>query len=264
MARHGEPIKICLTNQGRDTETPWAEDLGPARGHAAGSRKARLINVPFLHAKPTWGDVIVVSPVEDGLPTWDRDGVPWAQIGTRIADDSGRWAMIVDYAPHRDAKEAFGALAVACAEQDVVCEGAWGPRGDGAPGRAYLAVKDELSDVELMRRLFAASLPCDLVQIHPAPVIQDSTKRAATVKSATDSKSGGPAAKPTKQPAAKPTKQAATKPTKQAAAKPTKQAATKPTKQAATKPTKQPGAPPPAARPTKKSAKPPTKKPARR
>src|SRR5450432_1792453 len=74
-------IKVCLTNRGEDQETPWAHDLGPAPG-PKGSRKVRLVNVPFLHAKPTWGDVIVVSPVEDGFPTWDRDGVPWTKVGT--------------------------------------------------------------------------------------------------------------------------------------------------------------------------------------
>jgi hypothetical protein len=170
-------IKVSLTNQGRDTETPWATDLGPAPG-PKGSRKVRLINVPFLHAKPTWGDVIVVSPVEDSFPTWDRDGVPWTQIGSRIADDGGRWAMIVDYTPHPDAKDAFREIAVACAEHDVVCEGAFGPR-DGRPGRTYLAVKNELTDVALMASLRNAELPCELVQIHPPPPIK-ATKAAGT------------------------------------------------------------------------------------
>ncbi|HEX5059868.1 MAG TPA: hypothetical protein VFV99_10940, partial [Kofleriaceae bacterium] len=162
-------IKVCLTNQGEDTETPWAIDLGPASG-PKGSRKVRLINVPFMHAKPTWGDVVVVSPVEDGFPTWDRNGVPWSKITSRLAEDGGRWAMIIDYAPHPDAKagDAFHELAHACAESDVVCEGAWGPR-DGEPGRAYLAVKNELTDITLMRSLRAAELPCELIQIHPEP-----------------------------------------------------------------------------------------------
>jgi hypothetical protein len=49
-----KPIKVRLTNQGKDTETPWAQDLGPAPG-PSGSRKVRLINVPFMHAKPKIG-----------------------------------------------------------------------------------------------------------------------------------------------------------------------------------------------------------------
>jgi hypothetical protein len=168
-------IKVCLTNQGDDTETPWALDLGPAPN---GARKVRLVNVPFMHAKPTWGDTIVVDPVEDGFPTWDRDGVPWERIDTRIAEDGGRWAMIVDYAPHPDAKNAFDALVRACAEHDVVCEGAWGPR-DGKPGRVYLAVTGELDDAALMKRLRAASLPCELIQIHPAPITKPVAKPVA-------------------------------------------------------------------------------------
>src|SRR3954466_3111963 len=98
MAEKPKMIKVCLTNRGEDSETPWAEDLGPAPG-PDGSRKVKLVNVPFLHAKPTWGDVIVVSPVEDGLLTWDRNNVWWKQVPERIEHDGGRWAMIVDYAP---------------------------------------------------------------------------------------------------------------------------------------------------------------------
>lgn len=197
-------VKVCLTNRGDDTETPWAVDLGPAPG-AKGSRKVRLINVPFMHAKPTWGDTIVVSPVEDGFPTWDRDATPWSQIGTRIAEDCGRWAMIVDYVPHPDAKDAFGAMARACAENDVVCEGAWGPRA-GAPGRAYLAVAAELTDVDVMNVLRDAAVPCDLIQIHPEPQLRPKAKpivkRGATKATAAKPIKKSPK-KPTKKPPSK-------------------------------------------------------------
>ena len=197
-----KPIKICLTNQGRDTETPWAEDLGPVPGQR-GSRRVRLINVPFMHAKPTWGDVVVVSPVDDGFPTWDRDATPWPKIGTRIAEDGGRWAMIVDYAPHPDANDAFESLAYACAEHEVVCEGAWGPE-NGTPGRVYLAVKNEMTDGELMKRLRAASLPCELVQIHPPPSKPAPRKPAAKTAAKRTPVKKTPAKKATaKKPAAK-------------------------------------------------------------
>src|SRR5205085_12393659 len=62
MAAKPKTIKVCLTNRGEDSETPWAHDLGAAPG----GRKVRLVNVPFLHAKPTWGDVIVVAPNSEG------------------------------------------------------------------------------------------------------------------------------------------------------------------------------------------------------
>ena len=167
VAKASKAIKVCLTNGGDDVETPWAHDLGPAPG-AKGSRKVRLVNVPFMHAKPTWGDIVVVSPVKDGFPTWDRSGVTWSDIASRIHEDGGRWAMIVDYESDADAEECFDAIAHACAELDVVCEGAWAPNPRRA-GRVYLAVKTGTTDKAVMNHLGRAELPCALSQIHPAP-----------------------------------------------------------------------------------------------
>jgi hypothetical protein len=177
-----QQLKVCLTNRGQDQETPWAEDLGPAPG-PRGSRRVRLINVPFLHAKPTWGDTIVVLPVADGFPTWDRNGVPFAKIGTRIVEDGGRWAMIVDYVPRGvTTSRAFGAIAKACAGLDVVTEGAWEPRGDD-PGRIYLAPPSAMSDTTVMIKLRAARLPCELIQVHPEPKTAKPKKRPSKKKS---------------------------------------------------------------------------------
>jgi hypothetical protein len=169
--RERKVIKVCLENRGEDSETPWAEDLGPAPKGPKGSRKVRLVNVPFLHAKPTWGDVIVVSPVEDGLPTWDSNNVPWNKIGTRILEDGGRHAMIVHYVPRaRDSagNAAFKTLSKACSANDIVCEGCYGP-GDGEPGCAYLAVPDELDPPDVMTKLAEAKIPAELIQVHPKP-----------------------------------------------------------------------------------------------
>jgi hypothetical protein len=171
-------MKICLVNDGEDAETPWAQDLGPADG-PPGSRKARIVNVPFLHAKPTWGDVVVVSPVEDdedALLTWDARGIAFSKIGTRILEDSGRYAMIVDYKPRKDDPSgdvAFAAIAKACEvsrkleTNGIVCEGAYGPDGT-TPGRIYLAVKDALEPVDVMTQLDDAEPPATLIQVHPA------------------------------------------------------------------------------------------------
>jgi hypothetical protein len=169
MGAKPRTIKVCLINDGNDRETPWAEDLGAA---PRGGRKVRLVNVPFLHAKPTWGDVIVVHPDRKGTPTWDRGGLTWQDIGSRIAEDGGRWAMIVDYEPHDDTSgaAAFAAIERACAEHDVVCEGAWAPRG-AKSGRAYFAVPYELGAESVMRELRAAELPCELALVHPAPKV---------------------------------------------------------------------------------------------
>ena len=58
-------VKVRLHNQGEDVETLWAEGLGPA-GEGLPARRVRLGNVPFLHAKPTYEDVIDVQhPVDD-------------------------------------------------------------------------------------------------------------------------------------------------------------------------------------------------------
>jgi hypothetical protein len=195
MGQRDKTIKVCLTNRGKDVETPWAQDLGPAAGKK-GHRRVRLVNVPFLHAKPTWGDVVVVAPVDDGLPTWDRDGVAWKQIGTRIDEDGGRWAMIVDYVPRADdvtGDVAYAALTASCEAADIVCEGAWGP--GKKPGRVYLAVRIERVADEVMKVLAAAKLPCELIQVHPSPA----AVKAAPAKKAAPSKKAAPAKKkPTK------------------------------------------------------------------
>ncbi|NVB81046.1 MAG: hypothetical protein HOV81_21805 [Kofleriaceae bacterium] len=180
-------IKVSLTNEGEDVETPWAQDLGPVAGRK-GARKVRLVNVPFLHAKPTWGDVIIVEHVDDDcLLTWDRGGLPWSKIGTRIHEDGGRWAMIVDYEPHPGddtGATAFRALSKACTELEIICEGCIGPR-NGKPGRAYLAVPRELTDPQVMTKLRGKSLPCELIQIHPAPPKRKPMRRAKTKRAET-------------------------------------------------------------------------------
>lgn len=163
--RVGKTIKVCLTNGGEDRETPWAHDLGPVPGRK-GSRKVRLVNVPFLHAKPTWGDVIVVTPRRGAL-TWDRASAP-------ILVDGGRWAMILEYAPEdvadgEDEEDpCFDALAQACAELEVVCEGSFSPKGRPR-GRAYLAVKQGTTDKAVMNHLVRAELACQITQLFPEP-----------------------------------------------------------------------------------------------
>lgn len=177
MSAKPKLIKICLTNGGADVETPWAHDLGAVTG----GRKVRLVNVPFLHAKPTWGDVIVVAAADRGPPMWDRRGVAFDKIGARILEDGGRWAMIVDYLPHPDG-DAFAAIERACLEHDIVCERAVSPRS-GRAGRVYLAVKQDRTDVATMAQLRAAELPCELIQIHPKPVAKTKRKKPpATAK----------------------------------------------------------------------------------
>ena len=160
-----EPIKIVLTNQGEDVETPWAIDLGP--GPTPGSRRVRLDNVPFLHAKPTYGDVVIVVPDEDGRLTWDAQGVPFDRIGERIAEDGGRYTMIVDWQPREaDPKAVWKQLVAKAEAKGCVPEGCFGPR-DGEPGRMYLAVPEDLEPDDVMDGLDELA-SVDLTLIHPS------------------------------------------------------------------------------------------------
>jgi hypothetical protein len=171
MATKPKLIKVRLTNEGAHSETPWAHDLGRVEG----GRKVKLVNVPFMHAKPTWGDTIVVKEIKGSFPTWDRGGTPWSKISSRILVDGGRWAMIVQYEPHPDGKDAFKALDKACLDHDIICEGAVGPRS-GRPGTAYLAVPVALSDTQVMKVLRDEELPCELTQAHPKPTAKPKKK----------------------------------------------------------------------------------------
>src|SRR5262249_46554978 len=208
-------VKVLLHNRGEDVETPWAEDLGPTLD---GGRKVRLDNVPFLHAKPTFGDVIVVheDPRYEGQLVWDRDAVAWDQISTRLAEDGGRYAMIVDY--EAADVDRFGELGDWLAKSDIVPEGCFGPRDD-TPGRLYLGGPKMRPVGEVMAMLADNALGFRFEQIHPDP--------------------GGAAAKPK----ARPVKKAAAKPpAKKAAAKPSAKAKPAPIKKAAVRAKAKPAA----------------------
>ena len=162
-------IKVRLHDRGEDVETPWAFDLGPAAG-PAGARRVRLDNVPFLHAKPTYGDEIVAVPDDDGVLAWDKAGMSYGAVESSLAHDSGRWVMIFDWAPRPGtaADEAWRRFVAACESADCAPEGFRGPRAD-RPGRAYVAVARDLKVQDVLDRLRAADLPMDLTLVHPLP-----------------------------------------------------------------------------------------------
>lgn len=162
----GERVKILLHASGEDPETPWALDLGPAPGKR-GARLVRLVNVPFLHAKPTFGDEIVVAPGPDGWLAWDRgDADP--DRGEGIARDGGRYALIIDYLPPAgaDVPTVFTAICEAARRLDVVPEGCFGPRGD-KPGRAYFAAPNAVTPPALMTAVSGAVDDCVFTLVHP-------------------------------------------------------------------------------------------------
>lgn len=170
MPKKPRLLKVLLQDRGEDAETPWAEDLGAVRGRK-GARRVRLVNVPFLHAKPTYGDVIVVEPdPEDGMLVWDAGGVAWPQIGTRIDKDGGRYAAIVDYLPGKgvEVRAAYEAICDVARKKKIVTEGCYAPR-DRKPGRLYLAVPEKLAPPAVMKQLATVKVAVKLELVHPAP-----------------------------------------------------------------------------------------------
>ena len=164
--RIGGWSRLCLHNQGADSETPWAEDLGPADGE--GARRVRLDNVPFLHAKPTYGDELIVTPNADGVLAWDRGGLPWERIDERIAQDGGRYVMIVDYLPAASAEvqATFQSLCDAASAIGGTSEGCFPPK-DSRPGRMYVAMPDATEVGEVMKALDGAATGAALTLVHP-------------------------------------------------------------------------------------------------
>jgi hypothetical protein len=162
-------VKVCLHSQGEDVETPWAEDLGEAPGRPS-TRLVRLGNVPFLHAKPTYGDVLLVEPdATYNKLSWDAAGVPYERIGERIVEDGGRYAVIIDYKlvpSTADPQRAFKLLDKAGEEANIAVEGCLAPK-DSRPGRAYLAVPYEMQPNVVMAHLSAQDLPMSLTLVHP-------------------------------------------------------------------------------------------------
>ena len=161
-------VKVRLHNQGEDVETAWAEDLGPI-DQTSRTRRVRLGNVPFLHAKPTYGDVIEVRPDDgDGMLDWDSEGVAFEHIGRRIHHDGGRWAMIIDYSlsSGSDLNATFRALDVAGEKADISVEGAFVEK-DGRSGRAYLAVPRSQSVADVLGWLRSPDVALAVTLVHP-------------------------------------------------------------------------------------------------
>lgn len=162
-------VRVRLHNQGEDVETVWAEDFGAVE-KGSRTRRVRLGNVPLLHAKPTYGDVLEVRPDEaDGMLDWDLEGLSFEHIGRRIHGDDGRWVMIIDYRatpPARDVDATFKALDIAAERADIAVEGAFAEE-DRSGGRAYLAVPRSMSLADVLARLHSADLALAFTLVHP-------------------------------------------------------------------------------------------------
>jgi hypothetical protein len=163
-------VKVLLHSRGEDVETPWAEDLG-ADPRRPWMRLVRLGNVPFLHAKPTYGDVIAAERDESGTWSWDSRGRPYQEIVDHLlVEDSGRWSMIVDYTLTANASceltAAFRQLDRLGDASEIAVEGCYAS-GDGRGGRAYLAVPRTLGVEAVLQLLVGARLPLTFALIHP-------------------------------------------------------------------------------------------------
>lgn len=156
-------MKVRLHNQGEDVETTWAEDLGPIEGRHA-MRLVRLGNIPFLHAKPTYGDVIEVElHAADGIFEWDCGDVPFDTIGSRIYRDDGRWVVVVDYSPVNPAVDilaSFREWDILAEQIDIVLEGP-------TTGRAYLAVPVSMTLDAVMAWLGSSPAGLRFHLVHP-------------------------------------------------------------------------------------------------
>lgn len=159
-------LKIRLHNQGEDPETVWAEDLGAALLHP-NARYVRIGNIPLLHAKPTYGDVVEVLRHGNGMLEWDRDGVDFREIGTRILEDSGRWLAVIDYWPARpnsDLQSTLEALDVAGAARDIAIEGAIARTHRGC---AFMAVPSSMNLADLVAWLGSQGECLGFELLHP-------------------------------------------------------------------------------------------------
>ncbi|MDO9280546.1 MAG: hypothetical protein Q7U06_01460 [Pseudomonadota bacterium] len=158
-----EPIRILLHDNGEDVETMWAVPVESPPGRTF----VRLDNVPFLHARPTYGDTLEVAEDEaqPGWLSWNRAGCPFEEIPERLVVDGGRYAVIVDYTCDDLAR--FAALTRWARESaDLHGEGAYSP-DDSRPGRLYLAVPYATAPDAVMAILGANPHGFSFVLVHP-------------------------------------------------------------------------------------------------
>jgi hypothetical protein len=161
-ARKTEPVKLFLHEDHDHVESVWAVKVGKARNGTL----LRLDNVPFVHAKPTYGDVVLAKADRElEVPyAWNLAGIKSAEMSKRLHEDGGRYAAIVDYQLPRGAS--FARLCTWLKTHDVVTEGCYGP-DDKQPGRLYLAIPKTLKMPALMIEAKKRFGSMKLQQIHP-------------------------------------------------------------------------------------------------
>lgn len=157
-------VKVFLHDGGQDLEAAWCEPAGEEAGRAL----FRLVNVPFAHPKPTFGDVIAARRDDEygGNWAWNRGGAALEELPGRLHHDSGRYTLIVEY--HATEEGDFDGL---CRQlhraHGVVSELAYGPRGN-KPGRLFLAAPAALDPPAVLEALTAAGRSYRFTLVHPA------------------------------------------------------------------------------------------------
>jgi hypothetical protein len=138
-------VKVVLHDRGDRVESARCQPVGFEEGRAL----FRVDSVPFLHAKPTYDDVIVARGDDTYAGNWT-----WNGAAGRIHKDGGRYALLVEY--HASAEADFQRLTqLLRRDHDIVVEIGYPPQGK-KPGRLYLAAPRRMGTSEVLRALGSA------------------------------------------------------------------------------------------------------------
>ncbi len=150
-------VKVILHARGELVETALCEAYGFDRGRPL----FRLESVPFLHARPTHGDVIAARTDDayGGNWAWDRDREP-------IRQDGGRYTLVVDYHTSDDEADFDRLCRRLRAEHDLVAELGYEPQGK-KPGRFYLAAPRKVTPSAVLVALDQAAKGFRIEAVRP-------------------------------------------------------------------------------------------------
>lgn len=88
-------LQILLHNDGEDAETVWTEVISE---QGDGSKLVRLLNIPIVHAVPTYGDTFQVTPnADDDWLERNMSGVTGLNTAEYIHEPGGFQTMVVSY-----------------------------------------------------------------------------------------------------------------------------------------------------------------------
>jgi hypothetical protein len=131
---------VVLHDRGSKVESARCEPAGFDEGRAL----FRLVSIPLLHAKPTWGDVIMARGDDTYGGNWT-----WNGAAGKIHHDGGRYTLLVEY--HGDVDFRFlGHLLRR--DHDIILEPGYPPQGKKA-GHLYLAAPRRAATSAVLKAL---------------------------------------------------------------------------------------------------------------